>query len=149
AMVDVNSLRADHIWNQYSVQFSHAKDELFKNAQHSWFLSPVFLYSLAGFVVSLFIFRKILILIKVLKEPSVLLEVTPPAFTEKTSYTTQQLFSVLHNLGERRTISDKLLGRKTVFSFEIASSLNQGIRYLIRTTPDETNNVQKTLLSYL
>ncbi|MDO8658924.1 MAG: type IV secretion system DNA-binding domain-containing protein, partial [Candidatus Levybacteria bacterium] len=84
-----------------------------------------------------------------LQEPSLLLELTPPAFTEKTAYTTAQLFSVIHRLGRDKTFLEKLLGRKTRFSFEIVSSRSQGIRYVIRITPKEINSVKRDLLSYL
>ncbi len=86
---------------------------------------------------------------KSFREPSVLLELTPPAFTQKTSYTTSRLFSALHNLGERRTLLDKLLGRKILISLEIVSTVDKGIRYVVRTTPKEVNNVKRIALSYL
>lgn len=105
--------------------------------------------SLTVLVVLTLIIRKFLIIKKLLKEKSVLLELTPPAFTEKTAYTTQQLFSVLHDLGERKTLMDRLLGRKAVFSFEIASTYNQGIRYIIRINKNEVGNLKRNLLSYL
>ncbi len=45
----------------------------------------------------LFVLRSYLNFRKLFKEEQVFLELTPPAFTEKTAYTTQQLFSVFHN----------------------------------------------------
>jgi hypothetical protein len=69
--------------------------------------------------------------------------------TEKTAYTTQQLFSVIHNLGKQRSFIDKILGKKTLFACEIVSTQNQGIRYLIRTTPDMVNNLKRSLISYM
>lgn len=106
----------------------------------------IFLFVLG---ILLWLIRRIYLIKNSLKETSILLEITPPAFSEKTAYTTQQLFSVIHNLGDRRTWVEKLLGKKIIFSFEIASTLNQGIRYLIRTTPQEVNNVKRSILSYL
>ncbi|MCG4880605.1 hypothetical protein L0P06_11075, partial [Amedibacillus dolichus] len=73
--------------------------------------------SLAVFAVFIFfVIRRIFQISQFLKEDYVLLELTPPAITEKTAYTTKQLFSVIHNLGEHRTLFDLLLGRKKVFS---------------------------------
>ncbi len=119
--------------------------DLFLDTFHYWIL-----VLLAGLFVSVILLvRKALQIKGVLTEKSVLLEITPPSITEKTAYTTQQLFSVLHNLANRKTFMEKILGKKTLFSFEIASSLNQGIRYLIRTTPKDANNVKRSLLSYL
>lgn len=93
--------------------------------------------------------RKILAFRKSFTEKSILLELTPPAMTEKTAYTTQQLFSVIHNLGKQRSLIDKILGKKALFACEIVSTQNQGIRYLIRTTPDLVNNLKRSLISYL
>ncbi len=97
----------------------------------------------------LFLVRLVFQIKRSLSEPSVLLEITPPAFAEKTAYTTAQLFSVIHDLGKKRTFLDKLLGKKIIFSFEIVSSLDKGIRYLIRTSPEQVNNVKRTVMSYL
>lgn len=93
--------------------------------------------------------KRIFILWENIKSKTVLLELTPPATTEKSSYTTQQLFSVIHSLGVQKTLIDKLLGRKILFSFEIVSTQNQGIRYLLRTKQNEVNNVKRSILSYL
>lgn len=107
------------------------------------------IFMLLLLVILALIIRKILILRRSLKESSVLLELTPPALTEKTSYTTQQLFSVIHNLGAEKSFFAKLMGKKALVSFEIVSSRNLGIRYLLRTTRKDANNIKRTLLSYL
>ncbi len=44
---------------------------------------------------------------------------------------------------------DKLVGKKPTISCEIVSTQNQGIRYLIRTTPDQLNTLKRNLYSYL
>lgn len=117
---------------------------------------PKYLLPYIEFIIILFILvallwliRRIYLIKNSFQETSIILELTPPAFTEKTAYTTSQLFSVIHNLGDRRTWIEKLLGKKILFSFEIVSTLNQGIRYLIRTTSSETNNAKRSILSYL
>ncbi|MBI3485653.1 ATP-binding protein [Candidatus Daviesbacteria bacterium] len=147
-MIDFHQLEAGYLLNKYSPSLFHAKDNLINSFLHSPFLL-IILSVLAILFITFLVVRRILIIKRSVKERSILLELTPPVFTEKSAYTTQQLFSVIHNLGERRSFWDKLLGRKTIFSFEIVSSLNQGIRYLIRTTPEEVNNVKRSLLSYL
>lgn len=93
--------------------------------------------------------RKYLSLIAHLRKKPVFLELTPPATTDKTAYTTQQLFSVVHNLGNHKTLIDKLIGRKVIFSFELVSTKEQGIRYIVKTTEDEANIVWHTIVSYL
>ncbi len=93
--------------------------------------------------------RKFLIFSEILKSTSILLELTPPATTEKSSYTTQQLISIIHSLGIQKTIIDKLLGRKILFAFEIVSTKDQGIRYLLRCRNQDVNNIKRSILSYL
>ena len=96
-----------------------------------------------------YLLRKIFLLHEAIGDKYVLLELTPPASTEKTAYTTQQLFSVIHSLGIQKTFISKLLGRKTLFSFEIVSTKNQGIRYLLRTRDQHVNNIKRSIISYL
>lgn len=105
--------------------------------------------ALAGLLITVIaLIRKLLILKRILKENSVLLEITPPAFSDKTANTTQNFFSIIHGLGTDRNLKNLILENKTIFSLEIVSTLNQGIRYLIRTTPDEAEIIKKDLLSY-
>lgn len=147
-MKDFASWRADNILHSFQVYFLHLKDSSsIYNASVS--LLPVLAIGIVLLFIAFRLIRWAIHLKKTLQEDSILLELTPPAFMQKTAYTTQQLFSVIHNLGDRRTFWERLLGKKIVFSFEIASSLSQGIRYLIRTTPDEVNNVKRSLISYL
>lgn len=142
--MDFQKLRADYLLSQLT-SFLHSKNVAI-NSGYSLFPIIIFIAFLVFFV---FLLRRLLNIKRSLNELSVLLELTPPAITEKTAYTTQQLFSVVHDLAGQKSLKDKLLGKKTVFSFEIASTQNQGIRYLIRTTPSEASNVKRTLLSYL
>ncbi len=114
----------------------------------SYLLSPLFIGSLI-IIILLYLIRKFLIIKAYLQEKTVFLELTPPASTEKTAYTTQQLFSVIHSLGIQKTFMDKLLGKKILFSFEIVSSQDQGIRYLMRMRKQDVNNIKRTILSYL
>lgn len=140
----IEEFRADYILNKFinSKYFSSSHAELLN------LLVPTLLAFISLSVILLAV-RKTLAFRKLFKEQSILLELTPPATTEKTAYTTQQLFSVIHNLGKQRSVIDKLLGKKTLFACEIVSTQNQGIRYLIRTTPKEINNLKRSLISYL
>lgn len=141
--MDFQKLRADYLLNQFS-SFLHSQNVAV--SADSLLLLLVLITSL---IFVIFLLRRLFNIKRSLNELSVLLELTPPAITEKTAYTTQQLFSVVHDLARQKSFKDKLLGKKTVFSFEIASTQNQGIRYLIRTTPSEAANVKRSLLSYL
>ncbi len=84
-----------------------------------------------------------------LTEDSVLLELTPPAFTGKSAYTTQELFSIIHGIGKNQKLWEKILGIKPKLSFEIVSTKQEGIRYLVRTTKEYGHNLKRHMLSYL
>ena len=108
-----------------------------------------YLVILLIFFIIAYVLGKLLILKALLKGKQTLLEITPPSLTEKESYTTEQLFSLIQSLGKQRSLKDKLLGKKIYFSLEIISTRNEGIRYLIRTTPEKASILKKTLISYL
>lgn len=142
-MIDIQQLRADYLFNKY-LNFSTF-------SSNPGGLSPLitFLPIMVCIAILLLVIRRILSIWNSLSEPSVLIELTPPASTEKTAYTTQQLFSIIHSLGIQKTLLDKLIGRKALFSFEIVSTKSQGIRYLLRTRSQDENNVKRSILSYL
>ncbi len=140
--MNILDLRANVLWDKY-----HPQVGTLNSASNLTSLFPV-LISLGLLGLVIYVVRLVLRIKKTLNEPSVLLELTPPATTEKTAYTTQQFFSVIHTLG-KQTFKDKLLGKKNAFSFEIVSTQNQGIRYLLRTSPKQVNTLKHHILSYL
>lgn len=133
----------------HNLEARHLVDKLVSSSRSSFFLSPAFLIFFIGFVILFLFIRWLYILRSSYKTKAVLLELTPPSLTEKTPYTTTQLFSIVHELGKNKNLSDKILGKKTVFAFEIVSSLREGIRYLIRVPLAEENNIRRSILSYL
>lgn len=114
--MDFQKLRADYLLGQFS-SFLHSQNVAINSG---FFLSIII--SLAFLTFFVFLLRRLLNIKRSLNELSVLLELTPPAITEKTAYTTQQLFSVVHDLARQKNFKDRILGKKTVFSFEIAST---------------------------
>ncbi len=94
------------------------------------------------------IFR-VYLFIKQLKEKSILFEIKPLKNTEQSSYTTQQLFAILHGLARQRSFINRLFDIQKTYSFEIVSTKNGGITYYTRIGEDEADLVKKTLLSYL
>jgi hypothetical protein len=78
-----------------------------------------------------------------------ILEVKPPQETLQSSYTTQQLFSLFHGLAKQSSWFLRLIGFQKNYSFEIVSSKNEGIRYLLRVNEEDADLVKKGLLSYL
>src|SRR3989344_275483 len=147
--MNILDLRANVLWEKYGLHFGSSKDGLNIAAQNTTIPFIPILLLLPVSLILFLIARVLLNMRRSLKEPFVLLEITPPAFTEKTSYTTAQFFSVIHRLGKDKTFGERVLGRKTRFSFEIVSTRTEGIRYVVRTTPLEVNSVKRDLLSYL
>ncbi len=144
-MSDLHKLEFGYLLNQLVSNFNKPQEGILVSVQ-SLFI-PLALIILL--FVLLFVLRKIISFKNSLNEPSMLLELTPPSFTEKQSYTTDQLFSIIHSLGTQRSIKDKLFGHKTRFSLEIVSTQNHGIRYLVRTSPKQVNTLKKNLISYM
>lgn len=143
-MDNIEGLRADYWLNKLISFLTHLSDSFTLQNEYVFpFITVLVTLVLATLA------RKILIFKKSLKEASILLELTPPSFTEKDSYTTDQLFSIIHSLGSQRSFKDKLLGNRTRFSLEIVSTQKEGIRYLVRTSPRLINTLRKSLLSYM
>lgn len=84
-----------------------------------------------------------------LKQKYTFLEVKPPQETLQSSYTTQQLFTLIHGLAKQQSWFHRLIGYQKSYSFEIVSSKNDGITYLLRVDEDDADLIKKGLLSYL
>jgi hypothetical protein len=137
--MSIQEFRADYLISKFnnSHDLSGSYTPLLKS------ILPIF-GIIAIFVFMLLVLRRFLSIKKSFSEKSILLELTPPALTEKTAYTTQQLFSVIHNLGKQRSFLDKLIGKKILFACEIASTQNLGIKYLIRVAPEQAGNLKRS-----
>lgn len=83
------------------------------------------------------------------KKPVTIFEVLPPTSTEQSSYTTTQLFSSVSGLLRQRNWIYRLLDVLKSYSFEIVSSKDQGIRYILRVPEEDASIVKKSLISYL
>ena len=67
----------------------------------------------------------------------------------QSAFTTKQLFTILHSLDTEPSFIEKLLQLKKRISYEIVSSRDEGIRYVIYTPEDDVPIIRKNLLSYL
>jgi len=56
---------------------------------------------------------------------------------------------VPHGLEASRTLADRLLRRKVVFSLELTSTKQGGIRYILRVPEQDTATFEHAILSYL
>ena len=73
----------------------------------------------------------------------------PPTSTEQSSYTTTQLFSSVYGLLRQRNWIYRLLDVSKSYAFEIVSSKDKGIRYILRVPDEDASIVKKNLISYL
>lgn len=101
------------------------------------------------FVYLLYQICRLYLFLKQLKEKSIIFELQPLKNTEQSSYTTQQLFAILHGLAKQRSFTYRLFDIQKSYAFEIVSTKNGGITYYTRIGIDEADLVKKTLLSYL
>ena len=78
-----------------------------------------------------------------------LFEVSPPTSTEQSSFTTTQLFTSVHGLLRQRSWMLRLFDVTKSYSFEIASTKEKGIRYILRLSSDDAQIIKKNLIAYL
>lgn len=77
------------------------------------------------------------------------LELTFPSDTTKSAFATEQLYVLLHTRARMSNGWQGFLKRKKVFSLEIVSSRDGGIRFLLIVPKKEVDVIHRSLLSYL
>ena len=77
------------------------------------------------------------------------LELSFPADTSKSSYATEQLYTLIHTLARQKTFLQKLIKHKKHYSLEIVSTKSEGIRYVLVAPSTEADVIKRSLLSYL
>lgn len=83
------------------------------------------------------------------KKPITFFEVAPPSLTEQSSFTTTQLFTSIHGLLCQRSWIFRLFDINKSYSFEIYSTKEKGIRYILRVSSEDSQIIKKNLISYL
>lgn len=91
---------------------------------------------------------KLIRLIRHLREPFLLLEITPPVDTKIQNVSNTQLFNLIMGLLEQRSWKDRLSLRQISASFEIISRKETGIQFIIRTPKSYASTFEKTLRAY-
>lgn len=109
--------------------------------------SPYFIIGLFLGIIAFIFYIKYLGIKKSLKEKYVFLEVKPTDRTLKSPLSTNQLFTVLHSL--EKDSSDWLIKSKRSISFELVSTKEEGIRFVLRVPYSDTSVIKKNLLAYL
>lgn len=84
-----------------------------------------------------------------IRQAHTLFEIKPPRSAEQSAYTTQQLFNLIHSLANQRPWQQRLFRVSKNYSFEIVSTKEDGIRYLIRVGTDDADLIKKSLISFL
>jgi len=112
------------------------------------FIAKLFIAALC-LVVLVTLLRKILMFIRGLKQKTIILEVTPPARTDRAPDATTQLFTALHGLGSSLRWYEHLLGLVDSFSLEIASTKQSGIRFLLRVPKSKASALEQSITSYV
>ena len=97
----------------------------------------------------IFVVLEILDYRRLLKQQTVCLELTPPAFTDKIPHATEQLFVVLHGLRSTRSLTDRLLRRKVALSLELVSTRDKGIRFIARVPKEQASMFKQNVHAYL
>jgi len=82
-------------------------------------------------------------------KPVTIFEVSPPILTEQSSFTTTQLFTSVHGVLRQRSWLLRLFDVTKSYSFEIISTKEKGIRYILRVAEVDASIIKKTLISYL
>ena len=112
-----------------------------------WILITLALTAIIGF--SIPIGLRLLQRRRLLHGSFVLLEVTPPALTDKSQLATSQLVALLHQLSSPHSLVDKLLQRNAILSLEIVSSRARGIRYMLYLAKSDAALAQREIAAYL
>lgn len=102
----------------------------------------IILVFLAGLIL------RLLNIYRLTKQKAVLLEVTPPAQTDKPLEATRQLLVVLHGLAQGRSLWEKLLRQHVVFAAEVVGTLEQGIRFVVRVPKSKVPVFERALASH-
>ncbi len=100
-------------------------------------------------IVALWLLSVYLRIKKELKQKYVLLEIQPPSISLQSAFSTKELFSILHSLDHNVSFLDRKIGVRKPLSYEIASSKEEGIRYLVHLPEEDVLFVTKTLRSYI
>ena len=92
---------------------------------------------------------RVIFFIQQQKKHSVFLEITPSHTTLESQFSTEQLFTTMHSIFEHSSRIDKIIGNKRPYSFELVSSKEQGIRYIIKTSRYNATLIKKNVRAYL
>lgn len=113
-------------------------------------INPVYLLwiVITAIAVSYILFKLIQIILY-LKTKYIFLEVKPTDRANKSALSTANLFSILNTLERPKSFTNKLFKISSKVSYEIVSTKNEGIRYVLRVPKHDAKTIHKTLVAYL
>lgn len=111
------------------------------------YLTALFIFSIL--VIAVFNVIRLYLMWVESNKPVVFLEIAPPAATEQSSFTTTQLFTSVHGLLRQRPLIYRLFDVSKSCSFEIYSTKDMGIRYVMKVLADDAAIIKKNLIAYL
>lgn len=113
--------------------------------------NPYLVFSILAIVIVWGIYQGIKLYLswKEANKPVTIFEVSPPTSTEQSSFTTTQLFTSVHGLLRQRSWLLRLFDVTKSYSFEIASTKEKGIRYILRLSTEDAQIIKKNLIAYL
>ena len=82
------------------------------------------------------------------KQKSVLLQLIPPALSNKPPVATQELFSKFHEWQEIRPLLAKIFQQAAVFTPELVATREGGIRYILRLPENARESFEKDIAAY-
>ncbi len=100
-------------------------------------------------LIGIYIYLLYLSFKKQLSQKYVLLEIKPPSIALQSAFSTKQLFNILHSLDDEPSSMERLLQVKKRISYELVSSREEGIRYIIHAPEENVPIIRKNVLSYL
>ncbi|NMC36237.1 ATP-binding protein [Candidatus Beckwithbacteria bacterium] len=131
----------DKFLNPYFIQISTTFN-LYKPLL-TFFLIAVFL------VWVIFQFIKLVLVWKEKNKPISILEIIPPSSTQQSQLTTIRLFDSVYGLLKQRSWTMNFFDLYKSYAFEILSTKNDGIKYLLRVSKEDATIIRKTIISYL
>lgn len=87
--------------------------------------------------------------LKTKQEEKTFLELTFPSDTTKSAFATEQLYVLLHTRARMISGWQSFLKQKRVFSLEIVSSKDEGIRFLLGVPKKEVDVIHRSFLPFL
>lgn len=136
-------------------KLTNYQTQLYKVLVSLLFQAPTLVKLLSILLVSLLViylvynFIRLIIFIAQSRSKYIIFELQPLKHNEQSSFSTEQLFAVIHGLAKQRTWVNRVFDIAKQYSFEIVSSKEGGIVYYTRVPENDSDLVKKMLLSYL